>query len=251
MNPDRSTTRRRTVVAAVVIGAAVLAACGGDGDPPLGTSDRPGVTAPPDGTTAPQPEPTTAPEPQPTPAPEPEPEAPPTEEAPPAEDESLTTEEWIAIGLIVLVVLGALVGIVAFLRRGDDEPGNDSKPQRLADITRASRSIHDSTVIRLLQTTDAVTLQSGWGVAQQQFVDLEQRIAALTAEVGDPAGQQTLQQLGAALDGLRGALSSYVALRVDPASAQQTELVQQSQQSVLARNQQLDAAVNQASYLQP
>lgn len=253
MNCIGSPTRRRRIVGAVIVATALLAACGDDGESPLGTGGPPAASTPSEGTTAP--EPTSAPAPEPTSAPEP----PPDEQTPPAEsqpagetadDESLTTEEWIAIGLVVLVVLGALVGIVAFLRR-DDEPANDSKPQRLADITRASRSIHDSTVIRLLQTTDPVTLQSGWGVAQQQLGDIEQRIVALTVEVADPAGQQTLQQLGSALAGLQGALASYVGLRVDPASAGQTDLVQQAQQTVLARNQQLDVAITQATYLQP
>jgi len=250
-----STRRRRWVTSTMIAAAAtLLVACGSDATSPLSSLERPesapGATLPAEpAPTEPAPEQPApeqpAPE-QPAPA-EPAPEQPPAE---PTDNESLATEDWIAVILISLLALGAVIGIVALLNRGSKDPVDNSTQMRLDDITRASRSIHDSSVLSMLRATDDVTLQTGWAVTQQQFVDVQGRISALAAQVTDPTKQRTLQELGAAVAGLQGALGSNVGLRLDPSTADQTDLIEQSRRTVLERNEQLEAATNRAIHLQ-
>jgi hypothetical protein len=250
----------------VAVAATLFVACGSDAGSPGSSIERPdqrpGATVSgepaPDEPAPEQPAPAQpAPE-QPAPeqpAPEqPAPEQPapvapeqPVVEAPDAESESLTTEEWIAVILLGILAVVAVIGIGALLTRGSKNQPDNSRQLRLDDVMRTSRSIHDTSVLSILQTIDAATLQTNWAVAQQQFLDLEGRIAGLVAEVSDPNTARILQDLGAAVAGLRGALGSNVSLRLDPSAA--GDLVEQSGRTVLERNQQLDAAISRSLYV--
>ena len=142
-----------------------------------------------------------------------------------------------------------MIGIGALSTRGSKDHSNNSRQLRLDDIMRTSHSIHDSSVLPILRITDALTLQTNWAVVQQQFIDVAGRIAALAAEVSDPNSARTLQDLGAALAGLDGALGSNVSLRLDPSAATAADLVEQSKHTVLERYQQLEAAIRRSLYL--
>jgi len=221
---------RRT---AVLLGAAsiVLLACGGNSDAPVSSLDpsqggdsRPAVTAPP------------------------------AEEPAPAEgvdDESLTTEEWILVILLGLLVLAAVAGIGALLSRGSKgkSAGATSNQVLLDDITRTCRSIHDSSVLSLLQANDPVSLQSGWAAARGQLVGLEGRISQLAVGISDAADLRTVHELGAAVTGVRGALEANVRLRIDEPVAGHADLVEASNRTVLCRSEQLESAFQRALYL--
>ena len=119
----------------------------------------------------------------------------------------------------------------------------------LDDITRTCRSVHDSSVLSLLQATDPVALQSGWAAAQRQLVDLEGRISYLAADISDPANLRTVQELGASVTGVRGALESSVGLRMEAAASGQADLIEASNRTVLYRSEQLESALQRALYL--
>jgi hypothetical protein len=67
--------------------------------------------------------------------------------------------------------------------------------------------------------------------------------------VSDPNSARTLQDLGAALAGLDGALGTTVSPRLDPSAATAADLVEQPQHTVLERHQQLEAGISRSLYL--
>jgi hypothetical protein len=255
---ERVATKRRLATSVLVAVAATLfVACGSDAGSPLSSIELPdqvpGATVPSEpAPELPSPEPPAPEQPAPDPPPveQPEPEQPVIElPVTETESESLTTEEWIAVILLGLLAVVAVIGIGALLTRGHKDQPDNSRQLRLDDIMRTSRSIHDSSVLSILSIADPVTLQTSWAAAQQQFLDLEGRIAGLVVAVPDPNAARTLQDLGAAVAGLQGALGSNVSLRLDPSVATAADLVEQSKRTVLERNEQLEAAINQALYL--
>jgi hypothetical protein len=276
---------RRRLFAVVLVAAGVLAACGGSGDTPgaiedPASGDQPALTAPdgeeraaegapasderageaPAGEEPPAEQPRAeepaAQEPaaQEPPAEQPPAEQPPAEE-PPAEDdatgEGLTGEEWAVVILLGVVVLAIVIGATALTSRRSTSRNQTrtTNQRRLDDITRASRSIHDSAVLSVLQTSDPARLQAMWGAGRAQLLDLESRIASLTPLLSEDSQQRTLHELGQAVAGVRGALESNVGLRLDPEGAGQAELIAASNRTVLYRSEQLEAALQQALYL--
>ena len=208
-------------MAVVLIGASATVACSGDGTSPLTSLDvtlpegsRPTVTAPPAEEPAPEepapeepaPEEPAPEEPAPEePAPEePAPEEPAPEASVPEDDEGLTTEEWtllIVVGLVVLaIVIGAALLASRRTRRRDQQ--RTTHQRRLDDIVRECRSVHDSAVLSILQTSNPAMLQSTFAAARNQLIDLEGRATALATELPDESDRRQLNDLGMAVAGL-------------------------------------------------
>ncbi len=92
-------------------------------------------------------------------------------------------------------------------------------------------------------------LQSTWAAARTQLVDLESRVASLTPQLSEEGQRQSLNQLGMAVAGVRGALESNVGLRLDPEAEGQGDLIEASNRTVLYRSEQLESALQQVLYL--
>jgi hypothetical protein len=250
MRTSRLHLRSAALIAAA---ATMMFACSGDGESPLSSlelpeSSQPAAEEPPAEEPAPEEPPAEEPAPEQPPAEEPAPEQPPAEEA---DGEPLTTEEWVLLILIGLLVVAVIAGLVAAMSRRSPDEANDggSNQRALDDITRSCRSIHDSSVIAVLQAGDPTALQATWGPARSQLVSLEGRISYLVANLSDPAAQRTVSELGSAVAGVRGALDSNVALRIGADTPGQAGLVEASNKTALNRAEQLELALQQALYL--
>ncbi len=264
-------SRRRLLPLMAVAGLLLIAACSGDGtlpanpDLPETGDSRPALTAPPADEPAPEEPPADEPAPEEPPAEEPAPEEPPAEEppaevAPPTEaapeeatdEEGLTSEEWTLLIVLGLVILALVTGAAALASRSSRRrsEAHGSLQRRLDDITRASRSIHDSAVVAILQSSNPVTLQPTWAAARTQLVDLEARVQSLTADLPDESQRRSLYELGEAVAGVRGALDANVGLRLESEGANQADLIEASNRTVLYRSEQLESALQRVLYLQ-
>jgi len=231
--PSAGTHRHRWgPIAVIALSATLLLACSSDPSSPSSSREP----------TQPVPE---EPAPEEPPAEEPAPEEPPAE----PESESLTTEEWVLVVLIGLLVLAAVAGIAALLSRRPKGRSSDtaSRQMLLDDITRSCRSVHDSSVFSVLEASDPVALQSGWVAAQRQLVDLEGRISNLAAGLSDPADLRVIQELGASVAGVREALQTNVGLRLESPASGQADLIEASNQTVLYRNEELESALQRST----
>jgi hypothetical protein len=241
----RTKLNRLGVASMALVAASLMAACSSSGESPLTSADLPesGETRPALSTPA-------AEEPAPE---EPAPEEPAPEEpsATTPDDEGLTSEEWALLIVLGLLVLAIVIGATALAsRRSRGRAGtHETNQRRLDDITRGCRSIHDSAVISLLQASDPTLLQSTWAAARTQLVDLQTRVASLTAELSEAGQRQSLNELGSAVGGVRGALESNVGLRLEPEAGGQGELIEASNRTVLYRSEQLESALQQVLYL--
>jgi hypothetical protein len=257
-----TTSPRWQPVVMVLMSASLVVACSGDGTSPLTSLDatlpegsRPPLTAPPVEPDTEEPAPEPAPEPsQPAltaPAPEPEPEPAPAPVAPTVDDEGLTGEEWALLIVIGVAVLAIVIGAASLASRRTRRRNQQrtTYQQRLDDITRGCRSIHDSAVLSILQTSNPVMLQSTFAAARNQLIDLEGRASTLAAELSDESARRSLHDLGLAVAGVRGALETNVGLRVDPEGPGQGELIDASNRTVLHRSDQLESALQQVLYL--
>ncbi|MGA7758382.1 MAG: hypothetical protein WBL31_13840 [Ilumatobacteraceae bacterium] len=265
--PTATTMPLRRLQWTMLAGAvALLAACGGGNgsspltsiDPSLPGSGQPVATAP--APEEPAPEEPAPEEPAPEePAPEePAPEEPaPEESAPqdvapaPADEDGLTSEQWVLIIVLGFVVVAIVIGATALASRRsrDRDELRLSHRRRLDDITRSCRSIHDSAVLSILQTNDPTILQTSFAAARAQLIDLEARIAGLADELTDEHDRRALHELELAVAGVRTALESNVGLRTDPETPGQYELLEASNRTVLYRSEQLESALQQTLYL--
>ena len=166
---------------------------------------------------------------------------------PEADDESSSGTPWLLI-LGGLVLVAALIAVLARRSRGGS-PAASAQQVRLDAILRSGRTMHDSTMLTVLQPHEPAGLQSVWGIAQRELVELEAQISSLVSEVPDAAALAVLQQLGSAVTGVRGALEANVGLRLSGQGQDQTGVVDASTQTALSRRTQLDAALQQAGYL--
>jgi hypothetical protein len=163
------------------------------------------------------------------------------------EDESSSSTPWLLIlGGVVLVA--ALVALLVRRLRG--KPAAESAQQiRLDAILRRGRTMHDSTMLAVLQPHEPAGLQSVWAIAQRELVELEAETTALFPEVTDDAARAVLQQLGGTFAGVRQALEANVGLRLSGQGQDQTGVVDASTQTALSRRTQLDAALQQAGHV--
>jgi hypothetical protein len=248
-------------LATVLMSASLVVACGGDdGTSPLTSLDvtlpegsRPTPTAPPEAAAPEEPAPGPT-EPAAT-APAPEPSEPaitaPAPAEPAADDDGLTSEEWALLIVIGLAVLALVIGAASLASRRTRRRNQQrtTHQQRLDDITRGCRSVHDSAVLSILQTSNPAMLQSTFAAARSQLMDLEARAAALATELPDESARRALHDLGLAVAGVRGALETNVGLRMDPEGPGHGELIDASNRTVLYRSEQLESALQQVLYL--
>ncbi len=258
MTTTTTAPRHRRRVAAIAVAVASLTfACSGDGDGPLSSVELPEL-GPGDSTPAESAPPESAPAdtaPPETDQPVSEPvETAPVETAPPAETTPDDTDGESGSGVPWVLILGGLVLVAAliavFARRSRGGPQAASAQQvRLDAILRSGRTMHDSTMLAVLQPHEPAGLQSVWSIAQRELVELEAQSSALAATTADAAALAVLQQLAAAFTGVRQALEANVGLRLSGQGEDQTAVVDASVQTALSRRTQLDAALQQAGYL--
>lgn len=183
----------------------------------------------------PPPETTAAPAPE-----QPAPEQPAPEQ--PAEDE-FSDEDWILLIVLGVLALIVIIGATAAATNHSEkkEAARAALDRRTREISGGARWLHDQGSMEILRLTDPQQIRSAWAGVRGSTIDLESQITALRAGIDDPALDGSLAELGVGVAGLRGALESYVSLRLDPASS--PALVENATQTVQDRRRQLDASM--------
>jgi hypothetical protein len=239
---DRSTSQRSRTrpprhlafFAAIALGLVVLlGACSSDTQDQI--RDAASTIAPPEGTAPPE----TAP---PETAP---PETAPPETAPPDDGEGLTTEEWILIGILAVVVFALIIAATSASARHSEkkQAARSALNGRLGEIAGGSRWMVDQGSVEIMRTTDPTQLRTSWDDLRRRAIDLEGQIAALASSTGDGNLDESLRYLGQRVAGLRGSLDSLVSLRTAHDAASQQALIASTEQTVYERRQQLAAAI--------
>ena len=194
----------------------------------------------------PAPEPEPPPETEPPPEPEPEP-PPATEPEAPPEDDELSNEDWLILGLLGLAAFAIIVGATSLAARHSEakKSAQATLQHRIHQIAGIGRWVHDQGSVDVLRLSDPDQIRSSWTTTRTQMLELEGRIAALTADVGpsDPALFDRLNQVGQTATALRGSLDSNVAIRLDPDAAAKSAMVESTTQTVLERRRDLDTAL--------
>ena len=159
------------------------------------------------------------------------------------DDGGLTTEEWVALILLGVLVIGVIMGLVAWVGgRSRRRRQRDAERRRqLTQVTGGARWAHDQAAVTVLAATDPVTLQSTWAAVQARLFDLEASIA--TTDMADSHLDAAVAQLGQCVGDLQSALAMDVALRLSVPAPQQ-DLVENSRRTVLLRNDQLQNALD-------
>lgn len=115
---------------------------------------------------------------------------------------------------------------------------------QLTEVVDGARWIHDAASIEVLLATGPDETRTGWSEARRRMVGIENQIATLAIGTGDPALDENLRYLGRCLADLRGAEEAYVAAKVaGDGSARSDERLAQADETVLARRQHLQAAI--------
>ena len=250
-----SAARRVRRGVAVAIGAVVLlGACSSDGTGPLEGIE---ATLPADGgeaAPAPDPEPEVptepAPEPEPEPAPEPapEPEPAPAPEAP-ADDDGLTTEQWVALILLGLGGFAVIAGLISWAsRRSSKQQAQQSaNRQSSGEIIGLSRWLVDQGSLDVLRATDLQQLGMAWNSVRPRAIDIENRCQVLAGGADQTPQNDAVRNLGLTVSSLRGALETSVQLREDPNASQMQPLIDDNAQTVSQRRQDVQLALDALS----
>lgn len=238
---------RRSAMVAVVGAVVLLGACSGENLPSDATRpDEPLVTLPDGG--EPAPEPTDAPTPEPTEPAAPEPTEAPTEPVTSEpEEDGTTTEETIAIILLIVALVGLVVGLVTWLTRrskGDDPAPADLRPQ-LVSISTRSRWVADQGVPTLLGTTEPAALQAAWGAISSNLNELQRELTDAAGRI-DVDATAALTELGTSVAGMRSAMEHGYQMRLQHAT--EPELIAPSDQTILAQTDQLRRSIQAFEY---
>lgn len=226
------------------------AGCSDDGESPVGSGVGQGEEGtPPDDGGGEEP-PAEEPPAEEPPAEEAPPEEPPAEEPPPdegggtdpgtepeEEDDGLTTEQWVALillGILLIAIIAAIAGAAG--RRSDNKAQSESDRQRLDGVRNSGRWAHDQAALSVLNADPSV-LASTWSQVQSQMMSTEASINATYVQ----SAQNEVGQVGRGVSDLRVALGAYVTA----ATADQPDqnVVQSTRQTALQRNENLDAAL--------
>ncbi len=219
------------VLAAILLGlTGLLVACSEEGEDQngqdQGANEQPAETAPPE----------TQPD---------------TTEAPPADggetsDDGLSTEDWILLGVLAVVVVALIAGVTSAAGRrsaAKAAAGSELRTQ-LSEIVGASRWVHDSGSIEILLATDPAQAQSAWMEVRRRMVDLEGQISVMAAGTTDTNLDTILRNLGQSVAELRGAAETYVSAKLRLAgAADSAELLRLPDQTVNDHRQRLQAAI--------
>lgn len=177
-----------------------------------------------------------------TEAPAPEEPAP---EEPAEDDEGLSTEEWVLLGLLGVVVIAVIIGATSAATRhsAKKDAARAALDGRLSAITGTSRWVVDQASVETLRISDPAQLSTSWAGTRTRIIDHESDIAALMGSTGDPGLDQSLSLLGQSVAGLRGSLDTLVSLRTGDAASGQQALIDEAARTVQERRQQLSAAM--------
>ncbi|MGI9614468.1 MAG: hypothetical protein ACR2QO_16275 [Acidimicrobiales bacterium] len=169
----------------------------------------------------------------------------------PEEEPALSTSDWLILAAIALAAIAIFVvaNNGANRRAGAKATAQSQLQTQLSDVVGGSRWVHDSGSIEVLLATDPNQVQTGWNEVRRRMVNVESQIATLAVGTGDPALDQNLRYLGQCVADLRGAEEGYVAAKVrSDGSASHDQLVRSSNDTVMARRQQLQAAIDPVAY---
>ena len=225
---SRSPRRSLLICAATCVGAlALLGACSDENGNPL--VSLPDVSLPE------APETTEAPE------------APETTEAPetPADDEGLSTEDWVLLAILGFAVIAVIVWATAAAeKRSAKKPAaRDSLNSRLSHVSGMSRWVLDQASVEIMRMTDPAQLRAAWDGTRPRFVELESEIVVFAGSTGDSVLDQSLSMLGQSVAGVRGALDTLVSLRTGEDAVAQQALIDDAVRTVQERRQQLSTAI--------
>jgi hypothetical protein len=156
----------------------------------------------------------------------------------------MTTEEWILLVVLGVAVVAVIIGATAAATSHSQAKQSQQRDlnRQLDDVTGGAQWVEDQS-LSVLQVTDPTQIQDSWNTVRSYTVDLEGRVSALGSGTGDPSLDSALDNLGRCLAGLRTALQSYVSAKTAPSSANQDQVVNAALQTVMARRQSLDGAV--------
>ncbi|MFA9566422.1 MAG: hypothetical protein ACERLM_17250 [Acidimicrobiales bacterium] len=159
---------------------------------------------------------------------------------------SLTTEEWILLGILAVAAIALIVGATSAAHNHSEKKAaaQAERNRTIGQVVGTSRWVHDQGSVEILRQSDPAQLDRSWDDVRGRMVDLEAQIATTRTSTDDAALERALGSLGQAVAGLRGALSSYVALRTGPDAGSQTALIQDATQTARERRQQLQAAID-------
>ncbi len=187
---------------------------------------------------------------------------PPSTEAPPATDppavqppsggeqaaaeDGMSTEDWILLGILGVAAFALIVGVTSAAHSHSEKKAAALAEQNrsIGEIVGASRWIHDQGSLEVLRVTDPGQLERSWNDVRGRMVDLEAEIATKRAATDDAHLDRSLDQLGQAVAGLRGALNASVSLRTGADAGSQTQLIQDAAQTARERRSQLAAAID-------
>ena len=173
-------------------------------------------------------------------------EAPASGEGAGTTDDAMTTEEWILLGILAVAAIALIVGATSAAHNHSEKKAaaQAERNRTIGQVVGTSRWVHDQGSVEILRQSDPAQLDRSWDDVRGRMVDLEAQIATTRTSTDDAALERALGSLGQAVAGLRGALSSYVALRTGPDAGSQTALIQDATQTARERRQQLQAAID-------
>ena len=167
------------------------------------------------------------------------------------DEPALSIRTWLILAAIVVagIVVFVIANTGANRRAGARASAQSRLQNQLGEVVGGARWVHDSGSIEVLLSTDANQIQSGWNEVRRRMVNIESQIATLAVGTGDPALDQNLRYLGQCLADLRGSEEAYVAAKVrSDGSAAHEQLVRSANDTVMARRQQLQAAIDPVAY---
>ena len=159
--------------------------------------------------------------------------------------DKMSTEDWLILILIGAVVVFLILGVTAITTSHSEKKSaaKQSLDARIREIVGGGRWIHDQASIDILRLHDPDQLRAEWAGVRARVVDVEGQVSVLRAGVTDARLAGALDNLTQALAGLRGAIQSSVAVRLDPPADNADAINEQATQTVLERRRQLDAAL--------
>jgi hypothetical protein len=164
----------------------------------------------------------------------------------PTTDDEMSTEDWILLGILGVAALALITGVTSAAHRHSEKKAAALAEQNrsIGEIVGTSRWIHDQGSLEVLRQTDPDLLGRSWDDLRGRMIDLEAEIVTKRSTIDDADLGRSLDRLGQAVAGLRGALTSLVSLSTGADAGSQTGLIQDASQTARERRQQLAAAID-------
>ena len=177
------------------------------------------------------------------------PETPPPTDPPglpePSTGGGLSTRTLLLLGGLVVAAI-AVFTVATHLAKARPRTSGPRTPlhAQLTEVIGGARWIHDAGSVEVLLTDGPDQTRTGWSEVRRRLVAIENQIATLAIGTGDPALDANLRYLGRCLADLRQAEEAYVAAKVHAdGSARRDERLAHADETVLARRQHLQAAI--------